>query len=1200
MNKKVRVLSLLLVLVMTLTFNVTVYAEPAAAGSIDVTGKSAVTVDSVTYTVIYDLSAITTGGNYILANNVSVSNTSTFTIPAGTVLNGNGYTISVAGNSEAAPLSKVPFVLGAGAEIKFINVKFGEIDAPIVFKAVAPASTDDVADDLSLFIEEVVTETVVIDDVETEQTVPVTATFEDVAFSVYASDELVNVNTAAVVAVAAGTYKFEGCTANIELDTGNMSENDGGMLTKGYTGGFVANAVAGSSVSFNNCQTAEGSTIEADWRTGGFVGTLDGAASFTNCTNNAKITNLTLVTGGFVGWVGNDSGNNLSAWTMDKCTNNGEITAYMGPLQINNSNKTHSDASRSAGAMVGYVYKCETGTNPQWIVSNCINTGNIYGEDRLAGMVGDNRLTYQYDKSGVLFQNPENPEVTVGYNPLPALTIGCINYGDVVCIVEEIVSSAHILGGMFSRTQGPNTLRNCVNYGRVDANGMKDGHLGGMVGNTSAGQSVCYNTNSSLVLEGCVNYGQITNGRRVAGMIGCSEGGRTQLTNCANYGMISSGLGSAAHAGNLNDNGLIAGGIVGMADRGAHTLTNCQNYGAVEATHVAGGLVACTRNNGYTNSTTGYTYSMSLTIDTCANFADVSSADVDVGGLVGQSLCDVSIANSVNIGKLTAHNSFVASQLVCNAKLGISIENCYLFGILGGYTFTPDADGILGFNCDMGDSIVVPDGAVMAYVLAETVTDERNRAVALEDALKTVQDLYPNLVFRLGAAGENPIVVDGVLSDGDHNWSETVIIREPTCTATGVGQDTCSDCDNVKTYIIPSLGHAESEAIIVEEPTCHSYGSKKFVCSRCGNTEWADIPMIDHEYDSHRQYNGVLHESSCYCGASKLVEHNWDDGVIVVKPNCKADGSIIYTCTDCGQIRVETLAAGGHDHLLPTVENKTEATCTKDGSYDSVIFCNECNTEISRETITIPSEGHQWDNGVVTKNPTYVSDGVKTYTCACGETRTESIPKLEPDPETPRIVVESKTAPVGGTVKVSVSLADNPGVTAMYLTLLFDSNVLELISVEDEGLLNDSAFGQKLTSPYVFSWDDSTANSSNNANGKVVTFTFKVKSTAPIGATTLSITYDEGDIIDFDLQPVDFATVDGIINVIEYVPGDVNLDGEVNAIDVAVLRRYLAGWPEYQEICSEVADVNKDDQINAIDVALIRRYLVKWEGIVLQ
>ena len=38
-----------------------------------------------------------------------------------------------------------------------------------------------------------------------------------------------------------------------------------------------------------------------------------------------------------------------------------------------------------------------------------------------------------------------------------------------------------------------------------------------------------------------------------------------------------------------------------------------------------------------------------------------------------------------------------------------------------------------------------------------------------------------------------------------------------------------------------------------------------------------------------------------------------------------------------------------------------------------------------------------WDDGVVTTEPTCTTEGVKTYTCSNGETRTETIPALGHD-----------------------------------------------------------------------------------------------------------------------------------------------------------------------------------------------------------
>jgi len=79
----------------------------------------------------------------------------------------------------------------------------------------------------------------------------------------------------------------------------------------------------------------------------------------------------------------------------------------------------------------------------------------------------------------------------------------------------------------------------------------------------------------------------------------------------------------------------------------------------------------------------------------------------------------------------------------------------------------------------------------------------------------------------------------------------------------------------------------------------------------------------------------------------------------------------------------------------PVRENEVPATCDTDGSYDEVVYCTECDEEISRETIVVAALGHSWDEGVVTTEPDCDDAGVKTYTCSvCGTTTTEAIGAL--------------------------------------------------------------------------------------------------------------------------------------------------------------------------------------------------------------
>ncbi len=64
------------------------------------------------------------------------------------------------------------------------------------------------------------------------------------------------------------------------------------------------------------------------------------------------------------------------------------------------------------------------------------------------------------------------------------------------------------------------------------------------------------------------------------------------------------------------------------------------------------------------------------------------------------------------------------------------------------------------------------------------------------------------------------------------------------------------------------------------------------------------------------------------------------------------------------------------------------------------------------------------------------------------------------------------------------------------------------------------------------------------------------------------------------------------------VLGDASGDGVVDVRDVAVLRRYLAGWHVTVDIAA--ADVNRDGEVNLKDVTVLRRYLAGGWGIVLE
>lgn len=102
-----------------------------------------------------------------------------------------------------------------------------------------------------------------------------------------------------------------------------------------------------------------------------------------------------------------------------------------------------------------------------------------------------------------------------------------------------------------------------------------------------------------------------------------------------------------------------------------------------------------------------------------------------------------------------------------------------------------------------------------------------------------------------------------------------------------------------------------------------------------------------------------------------------------------------------------------HTHELTLVE-ESEATCTENGNK-AYYTCSKCSlwfedatalVEIKdRASVIIEALGHDWDSGVVTKEPTYYEEGTRTITCRrdFNHTKTEVIPKKKkPNPYRPK------------------------------------------------------------------------------------------------------------------------------------------------------------------------------------------------------
>ena len=107
--------------------------------------------------------------------------------------------------------------------------------------------------------------------------------------------------------------------------------------------------------------------------------------------------------------------------------------------------------------------------------------------------------------------------------------------------------------------------------------------------------------------------------------------------------------------------------------------------------------------------------------------------------------------------------------------------------------------------------------------------------------------------------------------------------------------------------------------------------------------------------------------------------------------------------------------------------------------------------------------------------------------------RSETIEAENPS-AAPKYVVESATGSAGKTVDVYVSIENNPGIVSLRNSISYDSSAIELIKVENTGLLNGFTTPYSvISSPYTLRWADSLATENNTANGNIIKLTFSLK-----------------------------------------------------------------------------------------------------------
>lgn len=347
-------------------------------------------------------------------------------------------------------------------------------------------------------------------------------------------------------------------------------------------------------------------------------------------------------------------------------------------------------------------------------------------------------------------------------------------------------------------------------------------------------------------------------------------------------------------------------------------------------------------------------------------------------------------------------------------------------------------NGVL-FNKDKTKLLCYPDkSSTVVYVVPSTVTEisscafvysENLIAVVLPDGIKTIasgafEDCrklsninFPGSLETIGnsafhecnsLAGVGGILVlgDGLVAIGEQAFSETGItqVHVPSSVLAMGGQ------------IIGDYWGDENEKFIICSDSNTAYA--KTYAINCGYT----FKLCDGNHTPHTcSYVSEVTKAAtctksgietftCECGDSytqtiPATGHSYGEWVETVKPTTASNGKKVRTCGNCGATQEQTVPKlpEVHTHSYTATVTKA-ATCTQTGIKTFTCSCGNSYTQ------TIPSKGHSYGEWIVVVEPTLDSTGKKVRHCtSCGNEQTQVIDRVTNDDEIVIITPPSTT-----------------------------------------------------------------------------------------------------------------------------------------------------------------------------------------------
>ena len=208
-------------------------------------------------------------------------------------------------------------------------------------------------------------------------------------------------------------------------------------------------------------------------------------------------------------------------------------------------------------------------------------------------------------------------------------------------------------------------------------------------------------------------------------------------------------------------------------------------------------------------------------------------------------------------------------------------------------------------RCNVTDT-VSDKGSALGHEFTNYISD--GNATCLKDGTKTA-------ICNRKCGAYDTVTDVGSKDSVSHKYQST-IIREASCSQSGLVKYMCNICSDYYTEGIPTVEHVFKNYIFDKNATCISNGTKTAYCSNgCGASNTVDNTDLVPEDKLHNYTGEILEPPTCSVVGTKIyicslcrdmytediptVEHRGSWGV-TKEPTVKEEGINSFTCVVCG------------------------------------------------------------------------------------------------------------------------------------------------------------------------------------------------------------------------------------------------------------------------------------------------------------